>query len=89
MILKIDSYNEETISTTYKSTTGSLTTGATVYYINPNNNPDGIEIIDTTLITQLNTLEQVISYNGQTNISQGNDNLPFIISANALLKNSN
>ncbi len=89
MILKINSYNGETISTSYKSTTGSLTTGATVYYINPNNNPDGIEITNTTLITQLNTLEQVVSYNGQTNISQENDNLPFIISASALLKNSN
>ena len=88
MILKINSYNGETISTSYKSTTGSLTTGATVYYINPNNNPEGIEITDTTLITQLNTLEQAMSYNNQTNISQENDNLPFIINATALMKNS-
>ena len=47
-----------------------------------------IEITDAALITQLNALEQAISYNEQTNISQTNDNLPFIISASALLKNS-
>lgn len=51
--------------------------------------PNTVEITDTTLITQLNALEQAMSYNNQTNISQTNDNLPFIISANALLKNSN
>lgn len=89
MILKIDSYNGETISTDYKSTTGSLTTGAIVYYINPNNNPNGIEITDATLITQLDTLEQAMSYDNQTSIFQENDNLPFIISADALLKKSN
>ena len=89
MILKIDSYNGETISTNYKSTTGSLTTGATVYYINPNNNPNGIEITDATLITQLNTLEQAMSYDNQTSIFQENNDLPFIISADVLLKNSN
>lgn len=51
--------------------------------------PTNIEITDTTLITQLNILEQAISYNNQTNISQTNNDLPFIISASALLKNSN
>ena len=89
IILKINNYNEETITTDYMSTTGSLTPGATVYYINPNSNPNGIEITDTILINQLNILEQVTSYNSQTNIWQINDNLPFIIAANALLKNSN
>ena len=88
IILKINSYNGETISTDYKSTTGSLTTGATVYYVNPNSNPDGIQITDATLITQLNALEQAMSYNDQTNTSQENDNLPFIINATALMKNS-
>jgi hypothetical protein len=81
-------YNGETISTNYKSTTGNLTTGATVYYVNPESNPSGIEITDTTLINQLNALEQAMSYNNQTNISQENDNLPFIINASALMKNS-
>ena len=86
--LKINSYNGETITTNYKSTTGTLTSGATVYYINPNSNPDGIEITDVLLINQLNTLEQVIAYDNQTNISQENNNLPFIINATALMKNS-
>ena len=65
-----------------------MTSGATVYYINPNSNPDGIEITDVLLINQLNTLEQVIAYDNQTNISQENNNLPFIINATALMKNS-
>lgn len=48
----------------------------------------------TTLPTSLqNQLEAIynttISYTGQTNISQVNNDLPFIISASALLKNSN
>lgn len=47
------------------------------------------EITDTALITQLNALEQAMSYDTQTNISQTNNNLPFIITASALLKNSN
>lgn len=89
IILKINNYNEEIITTDYISTTGSLTPGATVYYINPNSNPDGIEITDTILINQLNILEQATSYNNQTNVWQINDNLSFIITANTLLKNSN
>ena len=50
--------------------------------------PTDTEITDTTLINQLNALEQVMSYDNQTNISQENDNLPFIINATALMKNS-
>lgn len=51
--------------------------------------PSNIEITDATLITQLNSLEQAMTYDEQTNISQTNGTLPFIISASALLKNSN
>lgn len=51
--------------------------------------PFSVEITDTTLINQLNTLEQAISYNNQTNIFQTDNNLPFIINATAFLKNSN
>ena len=50
--------------------------------------PTNTEITDTTLISQLNALEQAMSYDDQTNISQENDNLPFIINATALMKNS-
>lgn len=47
-------------------------------------------ITDTTLINQLNNLyNNAKSYSNQTNITQTNDNLPFIISANALLKGGN
>ena len=88
MILKINSYNGEVIETDYKSTTGSLTTGSTIYYINPDSNLNGILITDNTLINQLNTLEQIYSYNEQTNINQINNDLPFIITASALEKNS-
>lgn len=58
-----------------------------VYYILAT--PVITEITDTTLINQLNNLKNAFSYNNQTNISQTNNNLPFVISASALLKNSN
>ena len=46
--------------------------------------PTTTEITDSTLISQLNALAEAESYTGQTNISQTNDDLPFIISASAL-----
>ena len=46
--------------------------------------PTDTEITDTTLISQLNNLAQVNSYEGQTNISQENNDKPFIITATAL-----
>lgn len=76
-INKIDSYNGETITTEYMSTTGGLDTGATIYYILAT--PTNIEITETTLINQLEALRQARSYNEQTNISQTNNDLPFII----------
>lgn len=57
-----------------------------VYYVLQE--PEDIQITDNTLITQLNNLEKVMSYNDQTNIFQENDNLPFIINATTLMKNS-
>ena len=42
------------------------------------------EITDATLISQLEALRNATSYDNQTNISQTNDDLPFIISASAL-----
>ena len=88
IILKIASYSGETITTDYISTTGQLTTGATVYYVNPTANPNGIEITDTTLISQLEAIESAMSYENQTNISQTNADLPFVISASAIKKYS-
>ena len=58
-----------------------------VYY--PLATPTHEEITDTTLISQLNAIEKALSYDGQTNISQTNTGLPFIISASALEKGSN
>ena len=46
--------------------------------------PTTTEITDTTLISQLNALASARSYTGQTNISQINNDAPFIISASAL-----
>ena len=57
-----------------------------VYYVS--STPTTTEITNNTLIEQLNTLEQALSYNNQTNISQTNNNLPFIINATALMENS-
>lgn len=50
-------------------------------------NPVDIEITNQTLINQLNAIKNAMSYNNQTNISQKNNTLPFIINASALKKN--
>jgi hypothetical protein len=55
-----------------------------VYY--PLATPTSTEIIDTTLINQLEELYIAKSKENQTNISQVNNDLPFIISASALKK---
>ena len=52
----------------------------TFYGIKPT--PTYTEITDSTLLSQLNALAK--SYNSQTNISQNNNDLPFIINATAL-----
>lgn len=51
--------------------------------------PEITQITDTTLINQLNTIKNAKSYEEQTNISQNNNDLPFVITANALSQNSN
>lgn len=50
--------------------------------------PEITQITDTTLINQLNTIKNAKSYKEQTYILQ-NNSLPFVISASALLENSN
>lgn len=47
------------------------------------------EITDTDLIAQLEALKNATSYEGQTNISQENNDKPFIINAEAILSLKN
>lgn len=54
----------------------------TIYYVLAT--PTNTEITDSTLIRQLNNLANVNSYEGQTNITQENNDKPFIITATAL-----
>lgn len=82
-INKIASYNGETITTSYISTTGELSTGAKVYYVVT---PTDTKITDTTLISQLNALYNAYTYNDTTNISQTNANLPFYLDVNVYTK---
>lgn len=58
-----------------------------IYYVLAT--PTTTEITDTTLISQLEALTGAESYSGQTNISQTNDDKPFIITAKALKDLSN
>ena len=51
----------------------------TVYYVLES--PKIIQITDTTLISQLNAIENAVSYDTQTNIVQENYSEPFIINA--------
>lgn len=41
-------------------------------------------LLNNTLQTELNNIEYAVAYDGQTNISQENDDLPFIINAKAV-----
>jgi hypothetical protein len=43
-------------------------------------------LLNNTLQTELNNIEYAVAYDGQTNISQENDDLPFIINATAIQK---
>ena len=67
------------------ATARNLLIGTEIYIVKTT--PTNEEITDTTLIGQLNNLEKAMSYKAQTNISQTNANLPFILYANALGKN--
>lgn len=86
---KIDSYNGETITTPYVSTTGGLDTGATIYYGLAA--PTYIHISETdypTLKGQLDNLyNNAESYDEQTNITQTNEDLPFNISVDVKVAN--
>jgi len=58
------------------------THNTTVYYVLAT--PTYTEITDNTLIGQLNALEGANSYDNQTNVSQVNNDLPFILDLTAL-----
>ena len=69
-----------------QSTTGFKTwlseNNVTLYYVLAT--PTNTEITDTTLISQLEALKTAMSYAEQTNISQINDDIPFILKVTAL-----
>lgn len=80
------------IATNLATTTADFKTwlasnNVTIYYVLAT--PTTTEITDATLISQLNALAEAESYSGQTNISQTNDDKPFIITAKALKDLSN
>ena len=58
-----------------------------IYYVKatPTNEP----ITDTTLINQLDLLEKAYAYQNQTNISQSNNDKPFVIDAETVYDLSN
>lgn len=74
---KIASYAGETISTDYISTTGSLTTGATVYYALAT--PTTTEITNEALIAQLEELQTISMFNGVNNFTTETANASPII----------
>ena len=79
-IVRIRYGTEDTLAN-YK--TWLSTHNTTLYYVLAT--PTITPITDTTLIEQLDNLEKAYSYDTQTNISQTNQDKPFIISYEAIL----
>lgn len=71
--------NKTTASTVAEFKNWLSTHDVTIYYILAT--PTNEEITDTTLISQLNAIENAVSYDTQTNIVQENYSEPFIINA--------
>ena len=67
MIGKIESYDGETITTDYVSTSGSLTNGDTVYYVL--DTPETTTITDEPLTNALNMIYTTIFETGTTAVS--------------------
>ena len=67
----IESYNGETITTEYLSSTGSLTTGATVYYILDN------EIVETIDVPDMKTFEDYTKIEILTELPPSRVNLRY------------
>lgn len=77
-ISKIDSYNNEDITTDYVSTTGELSLGATIYYIN--NTPNKEKITNENIIIQLNNLNNIFTDSDSTIITTGaTNNVPMYL----------
>lgn len=77
-ICKIDSYNSEEISTDYVSTTGELSSGATIYYIN--NTPNTEKITNDNIINQLNNINNIFTDSDSTIITTGaTNNVPMYL----------
>jgi len=77
-------YGTEDTTTNYKKW---LSTNNVIVY-SPLATPTNIPIEDTTLIEQIEALKNATSYEGQTNISQENNDAPFILDLSALKENS-
>lgn len=69
------SYNGESVTSDYISTTGQLTTGATVYYGLAT--PTDTQITDSTLVGQLNAVHEWLTRYGYNSSVSGN--LPLLI----------
>ena len=78
--------DEDRVSTVEDFRTWLSTNNLTTYSVLET--PTNI-LLNSTLQTQLDNIAKAISYQEQTNISQTNDDLPFIISASALMKGGN
>lgn len=76
------SLSDTSFDTLQKFTTWLSTHNVILYYVLAT--PTTEEITNTTLISQLDALESAMGYKGQTNISQINNDAPFIIDATAL-----
>lgn len=74
---KDNNFENATAFNTWLSTHNTL-----IYYVLAT--PTNTEITDTTLISQLEALKTAMSYAEQTNISQVNDDIPFILQVTAL-----
>lgn len=81
---KIESYNGESITTPYISSTGELSTGATIYYgvSNPTLSPLPLEISSSID----NIKNNLFSYLETTKINQVNNDLPFELEVIAVKK---
>jgi len=73
VIGKIDTYDGETITTSYVSTSGTLTVGDTVYYIL--DDPETIEITDENLSNVLNLIKSTTFETGTTSVSITNNDV--------------
>lgn len=67
-ILKIDSYNNEDITTDYVSSTDDLSEGATVYYVNPNPYSKDIGLINIKTFEGTNNVEIISNLESETTI---------------------